>query len=148
MKSTVEALQSVYLSKGGTLTDTYPDIAGGVPVGDYVTIPDMISAFVALDAATGRSGGGVVYVTIKGITTDNQTITFDKASMNAVEIKNAVNSGNVVVVRIDITNTVANTVTTEISNVMQISENVVGVITNPSESFAIDASGNVVKASD
>lgn len=152
MKSTVEALQSVYLEKGGALTDTYPDIANGAPVGDYVTIPDMISAFVAINAATGRSGGGVVYVTINGITTDNQTITFDKASMNAGEIANAVKAGNVVIIRINVTNTVANMIVTQMSSNLQFSEvngtiSMVAVIVNASEIYAINANGNVAKDS-
>lgn len=152
MKSTVEALQSVYLGKGGALTDTYPDIADGSPVGDYATIPDMISAFVALDRVSGRSGGGVVYVTVNGVTTDNKSITFDKASMNAGEIANAVKGGNAVIVRINVNNTVAHMVVTQMSNNLQFSEvngtiSMVAVIMNASEIYAIDASGNVMKDS-
>lgn len=40
----VEALKGVYVSLGGELTDTYPSIANGAPVSDYVIIPDVISA--------------------------------------------------------------------------------------------------------
>lgn len=150
MKSTVKALQSVYLSKGGALTDTYPDIADGAPVGDYVTIPDMISAFVALDAATGRSGGGVVYVTVNGVTTDNQHVTFDKASMNAGEIANAIKGGNTVMIRFNVTN--ENIVITQMSSNLQFSEvdgsiTAIAVITNASEIYVIDANGNVAKDS-
>lgn len=42
--NTIESLQALYVKLGGSLTDTYEDIAGGVPVSDYATIPDMISA--------------------------------------------------------------------------------------------------------
>lgn len=48
MTSTVEALQNLYVSKGGALTDTCPDIANGAQVGDYVTIPDVINALAEL----------------------------------------------------------------------------------------------------
>lgn len=42
--NTIESLQALYVKLGGSLTDTYADIAGGVPVSDYSTIPDMIAA--------------------------------------------------------------------------------------------------------
>lgn len=48
MDTTVKALQNLYVAKGGELTDTYEDIAGGVAVSDYVTIPDMINALAEL----------------------------------------------------------------------------------------------------
>lgn len=44
MKSTIKALQALYVQLGGELTDTYEDIAGGISVGNYVNIPDMIEA--------------------------------------------------------------------------------------------------------
>lgn len=146
MKSTVEALQSVYLSKGGALTDTYPDIADGAPVGDYVTIPDMISAFVALDAASGRSGGGVVYVYASG--THDSTVTFEKASMNATEIVNAIKSGNIVVLHLAMHVTAANLTTNYILSSAVYAESggvlqgVTFVLDN-STGYSIDTSGNV-----
>lgn len=42
--NTIESLQALYVKLGGSLTDTYEDIAGGVPVSDYAIIPDMIAA--------------------------------------------------------------------------------------------------------
>ncbi len=42
--NTIESLQALYVKLGGELTDTYADIAGGVPVSDYAIIPDMIAA--------------------------------------------------------------------------------------------------------
>lgn len=42
--NTIQALQALYLKLGGSLADTYNDIAGGVAVGEYVLIPDMIAA--------------------------------------------------------------------------------------------------------
>lgn len=152
MKSTVEALKSVYLGKGGALTDTYPDIADGAPVGDYVTIPDMISAFVALDRAQDRSGGGVVYVTVNGTTTDNQTVTYSKASMNAGEIAEAVTNGNAVILRVDTLNTVSNAVITQSTGVFQYSKlnnivNAIAFVANASDTYVIDSTGNVIKDS-
>ena len=44
MTTTVEALKALYTTLGGSLTDYYSDIAGGVPVSDYVLIPDCIQA--------------------------------------------------------------------------------------------------------
>jgi hypothetical protein len=44
MKSTIEALQDIYISLGGLLTDTYDNINNGSPVGDYATIPDIAEA--------------------------------------------------------------------------------------------------------
>lgn len=44
MNTTVEALKNAYVSLGGELTDTYEDIAGGVPVSDYSLIPDVVTA--------------------------------------------------------------------------------------------------------
>lgn len=48
MNTTVKALQNLYVAKGGNLTDTYTNIAGGVAVSDYATIPDMIDALAEL----------------------------------------------------------------------------------------------------
>lgn len=42
--NTIESLQALYVKLGGSLTDTYADIAVGVPVSDYAIIPDMIAA--------------------------------------------------------------------------------------------------------
>lgn len=47
MDTTVKALQNLYVALGGSLTDTYDNIAGGVAVSDYVTIPDMINAIAS-----------------------------------------------------------------------------------------------------
>lgn len=53
MTTTVEALKEIYVSLGGELTDTYDDIAGGVAVGDYVTIPDVSNAIAQRAASAG-----------------------------------------------------------------------------------------------
>lgn len=60
MDTTVEALQNLYVAKGGALTDTYNGIADGAQVGDYVTIPDMINAQARLIAtqATANTNSG------------------------------------------------------------------------------------------
>ena len=52
MNTTVKSLQDVYVSMGGQLTDTYEDIAGGIPVGDYNTIPDVIAALAHIAGST------------------------------------------------------------------------------------------------
>lgn len=61
--NTIQALQELYLKLGGSLADTYSDIAGGVPVGEYVLIPDMIAACAQIaesggDGEGGEGGGG------------------------------------------------------------------------------------------
>lgn len=71
MKTTVQALQDVYIQLGGALTDTYAGIAGGVPVGDYTAIPDMVEA-VSKKASSGGGGSGgdicFLHATISGQT--------------------------------------------------------------------------------
>lgn len=47
--NTVESLKALYVKNGGNLTDTYADIADGAAVGDYTTIPDMVSACAKLN---------------------------------------------------------------------------------------------------
>lgn len=42
--NTIEALQTLYVALGGTLSDTYESIANGAPVSSYNVIPDMIAA--------------------------------------------------------------------------------------------------------
>lgn len=49
MKTTLEALQALYVKNGGKLTDTYDDIADGAAVSEYTAIPDMIEALAKLD---------------------------------------------------------------------------------------------------
>lgn len=56
--NTIESLQALYVKLGGDLTDTYEDIAGGVPVSDYAIIPDMIAAV----AKKATPSGGDSYV--------------------------------------------------------------------------------------
>lgn len=54
MNTTVQALQALYVKLGGSLTDTYDNIADGATVADYATIPDMVDAI----AEVAESGGG------------------------------------------------------------------------------------------
>lgn len=44
MDNNMTALQNLYVALGGSLTDTYEDIANGVPVSDYTIKPDIINA--------------------------------------------------------------------------------------------------------
>ena len=53
MNTTVQALQNLYVAKGGNLTDTYDNIASGAPVSDYVVIPDVIMALAMLEGGEG-----------------------------------------------------------------------------------------------
>ena len=63
MKSTILALQDLYKKLGGNLTDTYASIAGGIPVSQYVTIPDMIEACTQKAGSGGGSGSALPAVT-------------------------------------------------------------------------------------
>lgn len=58
----VSALKNLYASLGGSLTDSYDDIADGSPVGDYSQIADGISA-VAKKATGGGSEPFIIPVT-------------------------------------------------------------------------------------
>ena len=87
MKTNVEALKALYLKLGGSLTDTYSDIAGGIPVGEYDLISDCILACakkggggsITIDtnptegSANAVSSGGV-YTALSG---KQATLTFD-----------------------------------------------------------------------
>lgn len=55
MNTNIQALQELYVKLGGSLTDTYDDIADGAPVSDYTVIPDMIAAVTQV---AGSGGGG------------------------------------------------------------------------------------------
>ena len=50
---TVESLKALYVKLGGDLTDTYSDIANGIPVGDYDLIPDCINAITKIVSPIG-----------------------------------------------------------------------------------------------
>lgn len=87
MKTTVQALQDVYIQLGGALTDTYAGIAGGVPVGDYIAIPDMVEA-VSKKASSGGSGSGVFVAHFEVTLDENENmdvITCDKTADEIVD---------------------------------------------------------------
>lgn len=65
MNTTVQALQALYVKLGGSLTDTYDDIADGATVTDYATIPDMVDA-VAKVASNSATSGMIVTFTASG----------------------------------------------------------------------------------
>jgi len=52
MEMTVSSILEVYTGLGGNLTDTYEDIAGGIPVADYSLIPDAIQALAKIAGST------------------------------------------------------------------------------------------------
>lgn len=60
--NTIESLQALYVKLGGSLTDTYEDIAGGVPVSDYSIIPDMIAAVSRKATGSGTDDTVFTYV--------------------------------------------------------------------------------------
>ena len=91
MDSTVDALKSLYVAKGGQLTDHYEDISNGEAVGNLITIPDLIHAIARVENGGGGSGGIVtIKVNVDNIEpplTDLGDITFDDiSSLNAHEI--------------------------------------------------------------
>lgn len=71
----VKSLLEMYVKMGGSLTDTYSDIAGGVPVGQYSTISDAILACSKKYSAGGGGGAEKFVVTL---TKENDTWTADK----------------------------------------------------------------------
>lgn len=67
--NTVEALKELYKSFGGKLTDTYSNIADGIPVGNYSVIPDCFAALaeiaggsIELPEVTATDNGSVLSV--------------------------------------------------------------------------------------
>lgn len=62
MNTTVNALKTLYVAMGGSMNDTYEDIAGGVAVSNYVLIPDMIDA-IANKVSAGGVGSALPAVT-------------------------------------------------------------------------------------
>lgn len=55
MNTTLQSLKNLYVKLGGTLADTYEDIASGIPVSDYTAIPDATDALGKLEIG----GGGL-----------------------------------------------------------------------------------------
>lgn len=70
MDNNMMALLNLYLSLGGNLTDTYDNIANGIPVSDYTVKPDIIdaiaerakSAGIELPAVTSADNGDFLRV--------------------------------------------------------------------------------------
>lgn len=73
MNTTVQALQALYVKLGGSLTDTYDDIADGATVADYATIPDMVDA-VAKVAESATSGMIVTFTASGGTYSADKTL--------------------------------------------------------------------------
>lgn len=75
--TTIKSLQAMYLKLGGSLTDTYADIAGGKPVGTYATIPEMIQACTK-KAGSGGGGGKDEIFWINATMGNNDGVSLDK----------------------------------------------------------------------
>lgn len=90
--NTIQALQGLYVALGGELTDTYEDIANGLPVSDYKVIPDMI------EAISQKASGGSSLPTVDA--TDNGKLltvvegNWDKANVDGAKIYNIQFSSN------------------------------------------------------
>ena len=91
--NTIQALQALYLKLGGNLTDTYAGIAGGIPVGDYVLIPDMIAACAQIAESDPGGGGGEGGAFVINVASN----TMDKTWQ---EIYDAVDAGKVCAVKV------------------------------------------------
>ena len=85
--NTVEALKELYKSFGGKLTDTYSNIADGIPVGNYSVIPDCFAALaeiaggsIELPAVTASDNGSVLSVVggawKKGLKIKKKTVSY------------------------------------------------------------------------
>lgn len=83
--TTIKSLKDMYVKLGGSLTDTYADIAGEKAVGTYATIPEMIQACTK---KAGSGGGKDEIFWVNAIVGDS--ITFDKTF---AEITAAVEDG-------------------------------------------------------
>lgn len=70
MDNNMIALQNLYVALGGSLTDTYEDIANGIPVSDYTIKPEIIEAIskkvpsgsASLPSVTAADNGKVLKV--------------------------------------------------------------------------------------
>lgn len=90
----VKSLLEMYVKMGGSLTDTYSDIAGGVPVGQYSTISDAVLACSKKYSAGGGGGAEKFVVTL---TQESDTWTADKT---IAEIVAADAAGQIVVCKV------------------------------------------------
>ena len=97
----VKSLLEMYVKMGGSLTDTYSDIAGGVPVGQYSTISDAVLACSKKYSAGGGGGAEKFVVTI----TDNSGVTSNKTVAEILAAKAAGNDvvANVYIGMLDVT---------------------------------------------
>lgn len=87
--NTVQALLELYVSLGGKLTDSYPDISDGV-VGDYTVIPNCIKAVQKVS-----KGGKVAQMHFE--LTGTQSPFVAKTDMNADEVISVVEAGGYVI---------------------------------------------------
>lgn len=73
----VKSLLALYVKMGGSLTDTYSDIAGGIPVGQYSLISDAV---LACSKKYSSGGGGLpADFPAEGIANANKFLGFDNS---------------------------------------------------------------------
>lgn len=98
----VKSLLELYVKMGGSLTDTYSDIAGGVPVGQYSTISDAI---LACSKKYSSGGGGGAEKFVVTLTQDEQTEEWAAADgVTVAEIAAAYEANKIVVAEIPYNN--------------------------------------------
>lgn len=84
MKTNVDSLKTLYVKTlGGQLTDSYPDIAGGIPVGDYRLISDCILAC----AEKKPSGGGAQFFDVVWTSEQAGWTVLDTAKSNMTNVE-------------------------------------------------------------
>lgn len=90
MNTTLQSLKNLYVKLGGSLTDYYSDIADGIPVSDYVTIPDATDALAKLEIGGGGSEGGFVATFTTTLPVEDGTITNITCDKTYEEVMEAV----------------------------------------------------------
>ena len=110
----ISALKNLYTSLGGSLTDSYDDIADGAKVGDYSQIADGICACAKVsNSATNTRFTGVCDTT----TTSSGSWTHCALNCEYSQIADALNSGK----HVDITMTDKNPIAEGLTYVFTIS---------------------------
>lgn len=90
MNTTLQSLKNLYVKLGGTLADTYEDIASGIRVSDYTAIPDATDALGKLEIGGGGSEGGFVATFTTTLPVEDGTITDITCDKTYAEVMEAV----------------------------------------------------------